>query len=265
MFIGNSSIREYFNKLLKSDNLSHAYLFYGPEGVGKKSFALKLATELCGTSTDLKFIDKGAEEILISDIRELKSFIHLTPFGKNKVVIINNVHNLGRDASNALLKILEEPPGKAVLFLISHLPQAIIPTVASRCQLVRFRPFKENEITAYLINEKKIKKEFAGSVAKLSRGSLGLALEIAENFNNFQKNITLLYKLIKADFGGRFETAKKIVSDQEGLKKTVIDWLVYSASLPDKKFAKKILYLNNVISKSHYNHRLALENFLTNL
>ena len=110
-----------------------------------------------------------------------------------------------------------------------------------------------------------VKNETVGQAAKLGRGSLGLALEIAENFNDFQKNINLLDRLVKADFGFRFETAKKIGANPEELKKTVSDWLISSASWPEQKLTRKLMYLNQVISKSQFNHRLALENFLVQL
>mgnify|MGYP001601359225 CR=1 FL=1 len=268
MLLGNEKIQNYFRTLVENDGLSHAYLFYGPEGVGKKSFALEISEVIGGPAIknpDLKIIDKGSEEIHIADIRELKNFAYLTPFGKCKLTIINNAHNLGRDASNALLKILEEPPGKSVLFLISHLPKLLFATVVSRCQLIRFKPLKQSEILNYLIDEKKVKNEVAEFSAKLANGSLGLAVELANNFDNFQKNNALLNKLTKTDFKERFETAKKISGSPEDLKKIVGDWLIYSASLPEKKLAKELLHLNNIISKPQFNHRLALDDFLVNL
>lgn len=268
MLLGNREIQNYFKNLIKNDGLSHAYLFYGPQGVGKKPFAFWISEAIAGpvrNNPDLKIIDKGSEEIHIADVRELKNFIHLTPFGKYKVVIMNNAHNLGRDASNALLKILEEPPGKSIFFLISHLPKLLLATVASRCQLIRFRPLKEDEILDHLVNEKKIKKEVAGPAARLAKGSLGLAVELASNFENFQKNTNLLNKLVKADLKERFETAKRISAGSESLKKTAEDWLIYSVSLPDKKLSRELLHLNNMLSRPQFNHRLALENFLINL
>ena len=268
MFIGNQQIQQYFNNLIKSENLTHAYLFYGPEGVGKKLLAFKISELIAGpsaTNPDLRIIDKGKDEIHIADVRELKNFIHLTPFGKYKIAIINDAHNLGRDASNALLKILEEPPGKSILFLISHLPKMLLPTVVSRCQLMRFKPLKEQDIFNHLVGSGgKIKKDVAETCSKLSNGSLGSALELADNFVGFQKNINLLSKLMKSEFGERFETAKKI-SAGEDIKKIVGDWLVWSASLPDKKIARGLLYLNNVLSKPQFNHRLVLDNFMIKL
>ncbi len=267
VFIGNRSIQDYFNKLTKSDGLSHAYLFYGPEGVGKKLFALKISEEMSGSlisNPDIRIIDKGDEEIYISDIRDLKSFIYLTPFGKYKFVLINNAQKLNQEASNALLKILEEPPGKATIFLITHLPKVLLPTVISRCHLVRFKPLTGKEIFEFLTLGKEVKKDIALSIVKLANGSLGLALNLADNFENFQKNINLFNKLIKADFQERFEAAKKI-SGSDDLKKIVGDWLIYSASMPDKKFTKELMYLSNIVSRPQFNHRLFLENFLINV
>jgi len=268
MFIGNQQIQQYFDNLIKSENLSHAYLFYGPQGVGKKLLAFKISELITGPAAgnpDLKVIDKEKDEIHIADIRELKNFIHLTPFGKYKIAIINNVHNLGHDASNALLKILEEPPGKSILFLISHLPKMLFPTVISRCQPVRFKPIKEQEIFNRLTEAWKVKKDVAETCSKLSNGSLGLAMELADNFAGFQKNISLLNKLVKADFKERFDAAKKISASPEDLRKMAGDWFVWSSSLAGKKLAKEILHLNGILSKPQFNHRLALENFLVRL
>ncbi|MEK7579743.1 MAG: AAA family ATPase [Patescibacteria group bacterium] len=270
MLIGNKDIQNYFEDLArKGEGFNHAYLFCGSEGVGKKSLVLKIAEMVSGisseTNPDFRIISKGEEEIHISDSRELKEFIHLTAFGRYKIALIDNAHLLNRDASNALLKILEEPPGRSIIFLISHLPKMLLPTVVSRCQIWKFKPIQGDELVNYLINQKKISKETALSISKFARGSLGLALELAENFDNFKKSVNLLNKLAKADLKERFETAKKISASQEDLKKAVKDWLIYSAALPGKKLAGKVLRLTGIISRPQFNHRLALENFLINI
>ena len=267
MLIGNQHIKVYFENIVANDVFSHAYLFHGPEGVGKRSFVLNLVENICGNmpgNPDLKIIDKVRDQILIADIRELKNFIYLTPFGKHKVAVINNAHNLTQDASNALLKVLEEPPGKSVVFLITHLPRQIVETVLSRCQTWRFSPLKRKEIYDYLVGEKKAAREVASMVSEAANGSLGKALELADDFDGFKKNIALLERLMKADFVLRFETAKKISVDYEDLKKTMGDWLVWSAGA-DKKLAGKLMRLNNVLSRPQFNHRLALDNFLINV
>ena len=268
MLLGNREVQNYFKNLIKNRALSHAYLFYGPEGIGKKAAALDICESIAGpvsVNPDFKIFDKGGEEIHIADVRDLKNFIHLTSFGEYKTAVLNNAHNLGHEASNALLKVLEEPPGKSIIFLITHLPKLMLPTVISRCQKIRFRPLKEKEILGYLLAEKKVKKEVAEPAAKLAGGSLGLALELAGDFDNFQKNFNLLNKLLKSDFKERFEEAKKISSSADDLKKTARDWFIYSASLSDKRLARELLYLNDIISKPQFNHKMFLENFLAKI
>jgi len=268
MFLGNNKIKSYFSKLIKSEALSHAYIFYGIEGIGKKTVALEISESMAGpakVNPDLRILDKGRDEIHIADIRELRNFIHMTPFGKWKIAILNNAHNLGHDASNTLLKILEEPPGRSIIFLITHLPEMLLNTVISRCQRIRFAPLKEEEIFNYLLAEKKVKRETAAAAAKLAAGSLGLALELAGDFDNFQKNINLLNRLAKSDFKERFEASKVISSDADAMKRTVRDWLIYSSSLPDKPFVRELLHLNNLISRPQFNHKLFFENFLARI
>ena len=269
MFLGNKWAIKYFNDLIKNETLSHAYVFYGPQGVGKKSLALNISQKLLGalnSSPDIKIIDKGGEQIYISDIRDLKNFLYLTSFGKYKVAIINNAHNLNPEASNALLKVLEEPPGRSLTFLVTHLERALLPTIISRCQLIRFRPLGETEIFDYLVDEHKIKKEEALKAAKLARGSLGLAIDLASNFEEFKKNVSLLNELLKSGFARRFETAKEISAAPDSLKKVVKNWFIYAASLEGgEKLAKELLYLNNIISRPQFNHRLVFENFLAGL
>ncbi|MBI4117134.1 MAG: hypothetical protein HY451_00360, partial [Parcubacteria group bacterium] len=130
---------------------------------------------------------------------------------------------------------------------------------------MRFKPIGEREIFSHLAFAGKIKKDVAETCSKLSNGSLGLAMDLADNFGIFQKNINLLNKLAKADLKERFEVAKKISGSPEDFKKTAGDWFVYSASLADKKLAKEILHLNNILSRPQFNHRLALENFMIRL
>lgn len=272
MLLGNQKIQTHFKSLADKGNLSHAYLFYGPEGVGKKLFVLKLAEEISGNlngNPDIKIINKGDEEIYISDIREFNSFIYLTPWGKHKVAIINNAHKLNQDASNALLKVLEEPPGKSITFLISHLPKLILPTVLSRCQTAKFAPLKEKEVFNFLVEKRGVKKDVALSVSKTASGSLGRALELAGDFKNFQKNVEMLNRLVRADFSERFQTARKISVSAEELRRIAKDWLIWSAaeiSGPGSaKLAKNLLHLNNILTKPQFNHKLALEGFLVRL
>ena len=126
---------------------AHAYLFYGGSGSEKKEVALAfaaLATEHDGTGTqnpDVLMVEAraGEDKVLIGQIRQIREFFSLASyFGGHKVAIIDAFDRLGQTASSALLKILEEPPAKSVIILLSDHPAMIMPTILSRVYKVRF-------------------------------------------------------------------------------------------------------------------------------
>lgn len=272
--IGNKTVITFFNNLIKNDNFNHAYLFYGLDGIGKKTLALKIAEKLLGTlnSPDIKVIQKGSEQILVSDIRDLKNFLSLTSFGKYKIVILDNTHNLNKESSNALLKFLEEPSGRTIIFLITHLPKLLLPTITSRCQAIRFKPVSKKEIHNFL-TAKGFKEETAYVAAELSNGSVAKALNLADNLDEFNKNSQFFTKIIKNDLYYRFNVSKKLLKDKDILKRTVQDWILYSylefSKDPEKErnesILRNLLNLNYIINQQHFNHKLALDNFLIQL
>lgn len=125
---------------------AHAYLFAGAGSVDKKSVAVAFARELIGAgeasfNPDLMLVEveEGERGISIDRIREIKKFLSFAPYaGENKVVIINEFERMKPEASSAILKILEEPPAKSVLILISDYPAMILPTILSRARKINF-------------------------------------------------------------------------------------------------------------------------------
>ena len=152
--IGQEHITDTLASALKNGRISHAYLFTGPKGVGKTSVARILAREVNGlaytegeTNLDIIEID-AASNRRIDEIRELRERVHNAPTSaKYKVYIIDEVHMLTREAFNALLKTLEEPPEHAIFILATTEAHKLPDTIVSRTQRFNFKPI-DNQIAA---------------------------------------------------------------------------------------------------------------------
>jgi len=132
---------------------AHAYLFHGPHGVGKRSFARAFGRGLICTERqvhpDLYELEALGEMIRIDAIRELRRDLHMRPFeADRRVYLVHDAHLLNEDAADALLKDLEEPPPYAVIVLVADDLGPIPATIRSRCQLVPFRRLSERAVRA---------------------------------------------------------------------------------------------------------------------
>ncbi|MCK5027784.1 MAG: DNA polymerase III subunit gamma/tau [Candidatus Pacebacteria bacterium] len=137
--IGQDHIVDTLQSALKLGNFAHAYLFSGSRGIGKTSIARILAGELGTTANDMHEID-AASNRGIDDIRELREAVRTLPFeSKYKVYIIDEVHMLTKEAFNALLKTLEEPPEHVVFILATTEAEKLPATIVSRCQTFTFK------------------------------------------------------------------------------------------------------------------------------
>ncbi len=130
---------------------------------------------------DVGMVVPFKNSILIDAVRDLEREANFRPFeAEARFFIIDNAEKLSSakdNAANALLKTLEEPPASSYIFLVSSRPDALLPTILSRCQTLRFAPVAENEIANYLVSTKQFSTDDAKLLAKLSNGSIGHALE----------------------------------------------------------------------------------------
>lgn len=220
--------------------LAHAYLFSGPEGVGKKDFALELfrlinSRESVG-DPDFRLITPRVEDdetkIYIEDIRDLKTFLSFKAYtGPYKFVVINDADRLTPEASNSLLKALEEPTAFSVIVLVSSKPRQLLPTILSRCENVRF---------------------FRSEAVELDKETI--------------KAINEFVKAAKLGIPARLKYAEKLYKEEDYQKlfAGLIHWL-HVRENKNVRVLKGLLQLNHLISQPQYNHRLAIENFLINL
>ena len=201
--IGQKQITKTLENSIKENKIPSAILFCGPRGVGKTSCARIFAREINNFdySDDLSFnifeLD-AASNNKVEDIRDLIDKVRIPPqSGKYKVYIIDEVHMLSKNAENAFLKTLEEPPPHIVFILATTEKNKILPTILSRCQIYDFNRISENEIAENLkqicVKEGvKFEDQALRIIAKKSDGSLRDSLTILDRVVNFtNKSISL--------------------------------------------------------------------------
>ncbi|RSV18796.1 AAA family ATPase [Sphingomonas sp. ABOLG] len=176
---GNAAAQALFRSAMDAGTLHHAWLLSGPQGIGKSTFARETATSLlseaardlgsartralieAGSHPDFRVLERLpkdgkpdaelARSITISQVRSLNPLFATTPsLSSRRVILIDAVDDLERSGANALLKNLEEPPAGTIFLLISHAPGRLLPTVRSRCRLLRFEPLDREEMAAAL-------------------------------------------------------------------------------------------------------------------
>jgi DNA polymerase III subunit delta' len=214
--VGHDAVAEQFRRALRRGRMASTFLFVGPVGIGKRLFALKLAQGLLCDATppeqlepceqcpackqmtalshpDVEIVSRPADkatiplELLIGErenrMREGLCYnVSLKPFsGKRRIAIIDDADYLAQEGANCLLKTLEEPPPGAVLILIGASEQRQLPTIRSRCQVIRFRPLRQRDVAAILLRERLVETaDEAEAAAARSEGSVQRALEAAD-------------------------------------------------------------------------------------
>lgn len=204
--VGQQEAETDFLRVWESGRVPHAWLVTGPKGIGKATFAYRLARFLLAERKDGATLDVAMElpavqrvqsrshtdllvlenaeggEINIEEAREVNEFLALTPAeGAWRVVIIDSIDAVNWRAANALLKIIEEPPARTIIFLISHNPGTLLPTIRSRCRVLKLKPLS-NDNFARLVQEQAVgvDEETLAAYHILSGGSPGVASFLLE-------------------------------------------------------------------------------------
>jgi len=243
--IGHGQVIRTLLNAVSNDKVSHAYLFAGPEGVGKATTALAFARALlcagpvggdaCGECRECRQVEHSSHpdfyclspdglSIKIEQVREIqRKAVFRSYQGGRKVFLIEQAEAMTAEAANCLLKILEEPPGGTVFILLSARPQALLPTVLSRCQQYFFRHISGCELASSLSGQHGFPPEEARLLAALSGGSMGKALAWAGG--SFQKERAAAVKLSAAlEDAGALE-ALEIAGELSKTRKDVLNLL----------------------------------------
>ena len=279
---GHNSAKNSFLKSLHTEKLHHAWLIHGPKGVGKATLAWKIAKLLQNGFTNFEKVEKEGQlsliskriealseqsiflcrrkfekskkkflqEISVDEIRKINHFFSLSSTLSNyRIVIIDNINELSISASNALLKILEEPPSNGIFILISENKRSVLPTIISRCRILEcnFLDFDHFEKAILSLNIKNLYNEKITKLFYMSEGSVGKALEI-ENHSGIEifdqlvkliifedtKNDENIWELITAKHN--FETTKDYHKFLFNLLLSVIVQISKSLATKQKSF-----------------------------
>lgn len=285
--IGHNDIIEYIQNAVSQDKVSHAYILNGERGSGKKMladlFAMTLQCEEhtpspCGECHSCKQAKSGnhpdiihvkhekPNTISVDDIRtQVNNDIVIKPYSSpHKIYIIPEADLLSVQAQNALLKTIEEPPAYAVIFLLTENAESLLPTIMSRCVMLKLRNIKTTLIKKYLMEQMQIPDYQADICAAFAQGNMGRAIMLAssEHFNEIKEEaLQLLRHINEMEISEIVSAIKKIgtykLSVNDYLDIIMIwyrDVLIYKATkdVNGIVFADQLKYIKDRANKSSY-------------
>lgn len=249
--VGNDHVKQTLRHLIAKRRVPNSMLLAGDEGIGKRQFAVELCRSLicadltdgeacgicpacrrAGTFTFPKPDDKDAHKrvifsdhpdvgmvipfnrnILVDAIRHLESEANFRPYeAQSRFFIIDNADKMNDAAANALLKTLEEPPAGSHIFLVTSRADSMLPTIRSRCQMLRFAPVETVEIEKYLVADRAFTHDEAKLGARLSRGSIGRAVSI--NIEKFRQRRDRMLAVVTNSIETRDRAALLRISEE---------------------------------------------------
>ena len=239
--LGQNNVKKQLASDLEESKVSHAYLFLGIEGIGKKTLAIEFAKRLLNTDNldtcvDYKYIEKLPEkkEIIVEQVRnKIVNDVYVAPAtGNYKVYIVNDAHLLNTAAQNALLKTLEEPPKYVVIILVLNNEKALLTTVLSRVKKVNFNRLSNSDIQSVLAS--KYNLEISNSKLDYANGSLKVAIELSSTEDNKYLKLDDLYsRYKKQDMLG----AMKCIEDISFKDEETFNYLQY-LFMQDRRYNK---------------------------
>jgi DNA polymerase-3 subunit delta' len=260
--IGNEKATGALRRALDGGRLPHALLITGPEHVGKMALAVDLASalnctgeeKLCGECpgcsrtrrglhTDVHVVGlemaagggRSRTLIGVDQVRDVQREAALAPFeGACRVIVFDGAELMSEEAANSLLKTLEEPPPGVYLLLLTPKPEALLPTVVSRCQVVDLKPVPSDVIARHLVESLGMDEDLADRTARLSGGRPGWAIRAAaepELLEAVEEKVDVVEEVVKGSMETRFEHAARLGSatdrDRESGRRELEVWLAW--------------------------------------
>lgn len=228
LLVGNQPLKKYLCDLLNTQNVPHALLFAGPDGVGKGQFAQQFARALVQSDNtsahpDIhEYFPEGKSGMhSMETMRAFCDEVTLAPYKSPwKVFIIHHAERMLAYSANALLKTFEEPTPRTVIILVTGSPESLISTILSRCRILPFKSVAAQEMAAWLQTKYNLSSQDALTLAKQAKGSVAQALQLAESEDGLFEQF-----LLPVLSQGRFhsysdlvKTAQTIASQIDALK-----------------------------------------------
>jgi len=232
----------------------HAYLFTGPPGLGRRTLTLRFAQalncaqpsapgEACRACRDCKHIasmqhpdlaviraEQEGGTLKVDQVRAVQRMLALKPYqSRYRVALFLRFQEANPSAANALLKTLEEAPDHAILLLTADNAEQLLPTIISRCEVLRLRPMPIESVEGYL-RQRGADESTARLVAHLSGGRPGYALRMLEDPNTLDfrhQRLDDLRQLLSASRVMKFEYAEKLARDRDAMRQVLLLWLAY--------------------------------------
>lgn len=238
--VGNEKVKEYLNSTIENKNISHSFIFVGKPGIGKKQFAHQYAEMIMclqdgkcdgnsvkcdscikfegNANPDYAEITPDGKTLKIEQIRNLQARIVEKPItSRRKVYVIDDADLMSEESQNCLLKTLEEPPEYAVIILIVSNESRILPTIKSRCVIIKFQPLTSKEI-------KQVKPELSDELIQLLEGSLLNAENIEQKKEQYAQLTNLVNVLENKQLVEVFNSADLLYKGKDDII-TLLEYL----------------------------------------
>ena len=269
--LGNDKIKELLQEAVKANKVSHSYLFVGQAGIGKKMIATEFAKAiLClgddkycnncksclefdgNNNPDFILIEPEGNNIKIDQIRNMQRKVQEKPIISNKkVYIINSADLMTKEAQNALLKTLEEPPEFVTIILVGENENEFLATIKSRCMILHFNPISNSDMKKYL--EENYNMNVTSNMLDVFQGSIGKAIELKDKQEEYLTIENAIDNLEKEDLIDLIKKLDILYTSKD----EILDMLDYINIILLKKSKENVKYTDCIKIVENTKRRIA--------